>query len=260
MKQFCRVGYFFLKVTTAFRMNFWLMILRQFIALAGIFIFWYSLVSYGITIRNYSGTQLITYFIYTFLIGQLVLSTKLFAIGDSIISGEFSRILLYPISLFKIFLSWDMVDKLFNFIILLIYSLPFFVWLPAINIDLSLDQVLIFISFLALAFFMFSILVMIINSIAFFVSEMWSLQFLFYILVSFFSGQYFPLDIAGKWLTLNPLAYIIYWPTRILVASQAPPISLWLAGFIGLGWLAVLYLVFKKFWRFGLSRFAGWGG
>jgi len=258
LKQFWQIGLFFFKDSTAFRLNFVFGKLREVVGLLTIFIFWQAVLNYGVTFGNYSGAGMLSYFIYSFLVGQVVLSTRLFTIGNSIISGEFSRLLLYPASLFKLFTAWEVVDKLINLAISLIYIIPLGFLVRAYLPRLGLVDGLVFGAFLLTSVAVFTMLVMIINSLAFYTNQLWAINFLFFILLSFFSGQYFPLDLLGVWATLTPFAFVNYWPARLLL-GQVGFVNLWLALGVGWLWVVILYQVYRLAWATGRRRFTGWG-
>ncbi|NOY14614.1 MAG: hypothetical protein GXP43_00145 [bacterium] len=253
------IGHFFLKDSLAFRSQFFISKLMEVTSLLVMIIFWYAiLISHGVKFGSYSPHTMLSYFLYTFITQQIIASTRLNTIGDSIISGQFTRLLLYPISPLPLFLAWEIVFKLFSTLTSLVYLIPIIFFLKSYLVLPSAASSWLALAFFILGILIFALLTLIISAVGFFSTETWSATFLFWVLAGFLNGQYFPLDLLGPALTLNPFAYINYWPSRILLGS-VDFISPFFALFVGVGWLIIIYFIFKLVWSRGLKSFAGWG-
>ena len=257
--RFLTIGHFFLKDALSFRASFFITKLREVLSFLTILIFWYAvLIIYQIPFGSYTPTLMFSYFAYTFIIQQIISTTRLHVLGNSIISGEFTRLLLYPIAFLPLFLAWETIHKAFNLFIALIYVLPLFYLLKNHLYFPSVSNFATFLPFLLIGLILFTLLTLIINSLAFYTTELWAVNFLLLILTGFLNGGYFPLDLLGPWATLNPFAYLNYWPSRLLLGS-VNFISLTTAFWVGLLWILIFYLIYRFSWSKGLRRYTGWG-
>ncbi len=258
-KRWWLIGYAFFKEETAFQLSFLVSKLREFVNLIVIFLLWYALLKHNFHLKNYTNQQTLSYFIYSFIVGQIILSTRLWRIGDMIISGNISALFLYPIKMWQLFLSWDIAHKVINFSISLFYLLPFLFLFHLTPFQHSTPTTLIFfILSLILGSLIYSFIVMIFDSLAFYLTEMWSISFLLNIFLSFFSGQFFPLDAVSSILVFSPFAYVNFWPSRLLARSELPSHPIFILT-VGSLWLLIFSLTFNALWRSGLKKFSGWG-
>ena len=97
--------------------------------------------------------------------------------------------------------------------------------------------------------------------IGFWSVEVWAPRFIFYIIVFFFSGSYFPLDILPRpiylLLMLTPFPYLYYLPTKIYLGMPTDLFILFAA--ISLIWLFVSYKLTLKIWHTGIKSFSFYG-
>jgi ABC-2 type transport system permease protein len=98
--------------------------------------------------------------------------------------------------------------------------------------------------------------------IAFWSPEVWAPRFIFFMLVSFFAGGMFPLDILPiplqRIFAVLPFAYLQYFPISIYLGKVSP--SGLLFGFgVALFWSIVLYFTVTIVWKRGLKQYSSEG-
>ncbi|KXK11803.1 MAG: hypothetical protein UZ22_OP11002000249 [Microgenomates bacterium OLB23] len=204
----------------AYRMNFILWRARAFFSLIIRYYLWLALYEGSQSIFGYSEAQMMTYVLLSTVISSFVLATRTPDLAGQILNGDVINFLLKPFSFFGYFLTRDFTDKLLNvvFSILEVYIL-FALLKPQIIVstDPFMWTALIIFTFLG-CLIAFNIN-MLISFIAFWSPEVWAPRFIFFILVMFFSGGFFPLDILPtgvyKALLLTPFPYFYFVPSKL---------------------------------------------
>lgn len=88
------------------------------------------------------------------------------------------------------------------------------------------------------------------------------MRFLMFVMVEFFAGMLFPLDILPAPLFAVsqslPFFYFIYFPIKVYLGQLAP--GALLSGFsIGIGWVVVFWYLAALVWRRGLRMYTAEG-
>ncbi len=116
---------------------------------------------------------------------------------------------------------------------------------------------------LLLSFLLGFLLESIIGMIGFWFLEISSLAYVFMLLIFFFSGQMFPLDmLPGVWgqvVKALPLQYLAYFPACVLL-GKATGAELIRGLWIELGWVVALLVTARVVFRLGVRRYSGYGG
>jgi len=259
MNTFLRIGITTLKEYMAYRLNFVLWRLRMFIGMLVTFFLWFSVFEKQAHFGIYSKNILISYILYSSLISTLTLSSRVAEIAGQLNDGSIINLLLKPISIFSYYFSRDMADKLINagFAIVEISIVVFFFKAPLV----PPQNILLFLPFLFCGILISFYINMILSFIGFWTTEVWAPRFLFYTLVFFLSGSYFPLDILPKniytILMLTPFPSIFFIPTKILI-GQIHTIPLWQIS-ISVFWVFILSRLSVGMWKQGNKNFSFWG-
>jgi len=98
--------------------------------------------------------------------------------------------------------------------------------------------------------------------IGFWSKETWAPRFLFFIIVSFLSGMYFPLDIVPRAiyniLILTPFPYLLFIPLKIYLGQV--DLNFILRGLLlSLFWIYLLNIFMKNLWNKGLKIYTSEG-
>ncbi len=239
----------------AYRLNFLLWRLRTFLNLLIILFLWEAGLKSSPSLLEKQA--FFSYLIYAVTISYLVLGTRTTDIAGEINSGAIVNTLLKPISFFRFYFYKDLADKMINLSFALFEA---FLALKIFQIKLLLPQQIVLGVILLANGIMISFFInLLLSFIGFWSREVWGPRFIFFILVSFLSGAYFPLNLLPKIiyliLLLTPFPYLYYLPTKIFLGERFPLFVIFLSFF----WFFLTYLITKKIWRLGNKNFSFWG-
>lgn len=246
-----------------YRLNFLMWRFRNILRLVLIYFLWLAIFSVQSEVFGYTQERILTYILASSIVANIVFSTRTQDIGEEIISGDLSNLLLKPMDVFWYWLGRDVGDKLLNigfsvieiFLLVLLLSPPLFwqsnflVWFLVI-ISLIMSLALYFLISLLISFF------------AFWTSSVWGPRFLFFIILEFFAGGFFPLDILPsalyrivEWL---PFGYLLFFPLKIYL-GQLSLLGIFKGLIIAFVWIWIFYYLVKKIWISGLKVYGAYG-
>jgi len=262
MKKYLEVFRITLGQYFAYRLNFLLWRFRTVLGLFIIYFLWQSVFEGRENLFGYSKEQMLTYVLLSSLISNFVLGTRTVDVAGEILSGDIINYILKPISFFKYYLARDFIDKLLNIffaaieilLIIVLFKPPVFL---QNNVSVYIPLI-IFILLGALTSFFISLSL---SFIGFWSNEIWAPRFIYFILIFFLSGTYFPLDILPKsiyyFLLLTPFPYFYYLPTKIYL--QGTNHNLFVQILISLIWVYSSYNLVKLLWQKGLKSYSFFG-
>lgn len=204
-------------------------------------------------ISGFNFQNTILYFIVIQILTTLVFTRVGFVIGSDIQKGDLSNYLIKPIS----YLLFQTLRQFSRNLMQIMFGLIFFIILISmVNFQFLLDFKL---SYLGIGMFSMVIgyitnicLVMIIGLSAFWISNSSRLLFMFYAILSIFSGLMMPLNFfppAIQEIIFNtPFPYIFYVPAQILMGN------LDLAAYLKLLPMSLLYLVLLSTVTFSIFK------
>lgn len=246
-----------------YRLNFVMWRVRVVLQFLTIYILWVGLSSNQQVLFGYSKSLILTYILGTSFLSAIVLSSRTQEIGENINSGDLSTFLIKPFDYFKYWFARDLGDKAMNIffaifefaILFLLLKPPLFVQTDPIYLALTLLAIIL----ATLLYFFFGSLL---GMIGFWSPEIWAPRFLSYILVFFFAGGLFPLDIFPKAvyevIRLLPFSYLLYFPLKIYLGQLS--INEIIFGLLtSLTWILVFFLTVQFIWKKGLKRFGAEG-
>lgn len=207
---------------------------------------------------------MLTYFILLSFINGVVLTTQSARIAEDINTGDLSRFLLSPISYTKYYMARDFADKMINtFFSLVEITLLILLLKPPLLIQKEIIWWSIFPFSLIFAVIIYFEISVLLSYIAFWSKETWAPRFIFYIVLAFLAGQYFPLDITPKIiykiLMFSPFSYLVYFPIKVYLGNLK--IELVIQGFlVMIFWIIVLHLINRFVWKKGLKIYTSEGG
>ena len=185
--------------TLTYRVSFIMWRVRNTIQLLTIYFLWLVVLSGNKTILGYDQPAMLTYILGTSLLDAIVLSSRSYAVGEEINSGNLMNFLLRPINYFKYWLAKDVGDKAMNVVFSLIeISLIFIILKPPLFFQTNLFYIFLFIFSAFLAFFIYFFINFLLGLVGFWSPEIWAPRFIFITILGFFSGSLFPLDILPK--------------------------------------------------------------
>lgn len=263
MKKYFKVFSNCLQNYSAYRLNFILWRVRVILSILITFYLWLAVYSGTRIAFGYQKTQMLTYVLLTLFINGIVFSTQTFKIAEEINFGSLSNFLIKPLSYFLYNLARDLSDKFIN-IFFSIFEFIILIYLLKPEIFMQTDPFII--SLFCLAIVTASVLYfeigILLSFIGFWSNETWAPRFLFFILVSFLSGMYFPLDILPRGifqiLSYMPFSYLVYFPLKIFLGQLNN--NLIIEGMIiSFFWMLVFYLLLKVLWHKGLKTYSAEG-
>ncbi|OIP86509.1 hypothetical protein CO168_01655 [Candidatus Shapirobacteria bacterium CG_4_9_14_3_um_filter_36_12] len=220
MVKYIRIAINTLQEYFVYRVNFFFGRLQVFIFFVMFFSLWSAVSAGRSSLGVYSIPQIYSYFVVGYIIKAFVFTTRTADIGGDIQNGNFSTLLIKPISTLKYYFSRDIIDKLFNlFFMFWEFILILLLFKPELAMP-SLFNFIAFILFLFLSIISFFFYSLVISFIAFWSEDAWSSRFLFgVVFITIFSGQYIPLDflppVIGKILDYTPYPYMFYYPLKV---------------------------------------------
>lgn len=246
-----------------YRLNFTMWRVRVTLQLLTLYFFWLAMTSQTSNLFGYSQKLMITYILGTSLIGSIVLSSKTGEVGENINNGDLSIFLIRPINYFYYWLARDLGDKAMN-ILFSIFELTILYLIFHPSLFVQTDFVFIILSFLStiLALILYFLFNLLLGFIGFWSPEIWGPRFIFYIIITFFAGGLFPLDILPNALfsvfKLLPFSYLLYFPIKIYL-GQINITEIYTGIFVSLAWIIFMYLIVKSVWIKGLRSYTAQG-
>ncbi|PIP32451.1 hypothetical protein COY59_02425 [Candidatus Gottesmanbacteria bacterium CG_4_10_14_0_8_um_filter_37_24] len=247
----------------AYRLNFILWRIRIIVSVLISFFLWQSIYRTNYQVFGYKESQLLTYIILIIFINGISQSTQTFKIAYEINYGKLANILIQPINYFGLNLARDLSDKVLNtlfslfeiVIIITLLNVPFI-----LQTDFSL--IILFIISIILSAILYFEINILLSFIGFWSKEIWAPRFVFYIVVSFLAGIYFPLDILPKVLytalRILPFPYLVYFPLKIYLGGLNHDF-IFFGFFITIIWIILLSVMLKIVWRKGLETYTSEG-
>lgn len=246
-----------------YRLNFVMWRVRTVLQLLMVYFLWFALIPANRELFGYSQSLMLTYILGVSFLSAVILSTRTQEIGENINSGDLSIFLIRPINYFSYWFARDVGDKLFNIvffiaeitILLFILKPPLFVQTEILYIFFSIIAII----FAIALYFLFGSLM---GMIGFWSPEVWAPRFILFVLLNFFSGSLFPLDILPKPLfaifQFTPFPYLLYFPMKIYLGQLS--FSLVYQGlFVSFIWIGILIFVLKAVWTKGLRMYTAVG-
>ena len=222
---------------------------------------WLSVYQDGIFF-GYSKPEILTYILVSIFIQGIVFSTQTFQIATEINTGSLSNFLIRPLNYFYYNFARDIADKLINGIFSLVEFLLLIIILrPPVIFLRDPGGLLVFFLFVILAAILYFEINVILSFIGFWSHDTWAPRFLFFILITFMAGNYFPLDILPaqiyNMLKFLPFTYLLYYPLKIYlgdIKSEA------IFGFIiVILWILILNAIVRLLWKKGLKVYTAEG-
>lgn len=249
--------------TFTYRLNFVMWRFRVILQLLTIYFLWYAITITGNNVFGYQRAQILTYILGTSLINSFVFASRSYGVGDEINEGSLSNYLVRPINYFMYNFAKDLGDKAVNIVFSAIeLTILYLILRPQLFLQTNLILIALTTVSVLIALILYFYLNFLIGFIAFWSPEVWAPRFIFMIIITFFAGGLFPLDILPAKIfaifNLLPFTYLLYFPLKIYLGQL--PMSQIISGIgISLIWLLTIYLVVKFVWMQGLKVYTAWG-
>lgn len=249
--------------TVTYRTSFILYRLREFLQILSIYFIWAVVVPSNGDFFGYTRSSILTYVLVTAFVSDIVMATRTTQIAAEINEGALTNYLVRPIHYLKYHFARDLGDKAMNIIFSIIeLSLIIFLLRPPLQLQTQPMNLLLFVFAVLLAVVLFFFISVLISFIGFWSNEGWGPRFIFYQMITFFSGYLFPLDLLPKpvydFFSLLPFTYLIFFPVKIYL-GQMGMFDIVLGFIIMIFWIFVLYKFTTFVWVKGLRVYTAQG-
>jgi len=246
-----------------YRVNFFLWRARQIMQVLISYYLWLAIIPSTGSLGSYDQSSILTYVFITGFIGTVVYASRSVGLSDEINNGNLANDLLKPYNYFVSWFATDLGDKIMNtslaFLELIVL---FFLLKPPLMFQTDPLILLLTMSTISIATVMYFFFNLLLGSIGFWSPEVWGPRFIFMILLTFFSGGLFPLDLLPTWLygifQFLPFPYLLYFPTKLYLGQLSQP-EIVNGLIISLMWLVGLYVIVQLVWNKGLRNFTAQG-
>lgn len=247
----------------AYRMNFFMWRVRQIIQLLVMYFLWFAVFANQNVLFGYTESMMLSYVFLTALLHTYVLGTTTNGLGEMINDGRLTNFLTRPIGFFKVFMARDAADKFLN-LICSVVEIAVLILILRPSLSIQHDPMLLILTLITtgIAIVLFFYFSLIIGFLGFWTPEIWGPRFLSIIIVEFFSGAMFPLDVfPGMVKTLSlylPFQYLLYFPASIYLGKLEMP-AIFFGICVSIGWTVGLYLAATIIWHRGLAVYEAQG-
>lgn len=263
MQAFFRVISNIFATFSVYRIGFFTWRLRLIIQFLISYFLWNALFATQTQVGGYTQEVMMTYLCVGYVVASFVTSTRTSEIGDEINNGDLSNALLRPQSYAVFILARDCADRFLNLFISLI-EIAFLIIFLHLHIfaTISFATGLAFVVTLIGSSVLYALVSTAMSLLGFWTNEMWSVRFLFFVLLQFLGGSLFPPDLFPtplKELVLSsPFAYFFYFPTRLLTQGLSPVVQQ--QGFLVMAvWIIIFLAICMLMWKKGLQRYGAEG-
>ncbi|WP_158702708.1 ABC transporter permease [Paenibacillus faecalis] len=217
---------------------------------------WLTIFDTTSNVKNYTVTDMISYFLLSALVGVTFSSSHIFRLTRMVRTGQLNMVLIRPYSFlldsFSNFIGSKMIE--FGTTILLavtLYSVGLTTWH-----GISLLELLLLLTNFTLLFIFGSFL----GSLSFWLIQMWPLKSLYNSMMAIFGGALYPLDLLpDKWaqlITLTPFPLFGYVNIRLLQGELHYNETLYYL-ILSVIWLIIFSIGYKILWVKGLKKYEG---
>ncbi|TNF01164.1 MAG: hypothetical protein EP326_05060 [Deltaproteobacteria bacterium] len=246
---------------TAYRMNFFLQIIGP--ALVFFFVkynLWSSIYDGDahMTIKGYNLDQMITYHIWSMIVGLVAQGMSALNLAEDIRMGRISSYLIYPIDFWEYhtagFIAFETLQLFISALTITVIAV--FGFLP----DITFTSLIFGFTYCVYVSLFWFILQYLTGIIGFWLEETWILRVILSILTAFLSGAIIPLELYPEWLVtlLNytPFPYLTFYPIKMFMGE----IGFFPKGYLMLGaWMVILLFLNKWIWKKGIRMYTAAG-
>lgn len=246
-----------------YRLNFVLWRVRWVVQRLVVYFLWWAIFADRQEVFGYSQSMILTYVLLGNIVGTFVLGTTTMDIGGLINRGDLSNFLIRPMDFFRYYLARDAGDKLLNLVFAVVEIAVLILLLrPPVFIESNVLYVLLSIAAVGVGSMLYFIFSLLLGFVGFWSADVWSPRFLSFVIMEFFAGGLFPLDILPQPLfhfaRSLPFFYFIYFPIKVYL-GQLSLLSALQGLLTGLVWVGGLWYVAHFVWKKGLRVYTAEG-
>ncbi|TSD01115.1 MAG: ABC transporter permease [Parcubacteria group bacterium Athens0714_25] len=248
----------------SFRVNIFFHRLSNIVEIIIPIIIWTVIFQNHEMVSGYTLEEMMTYIIVGWLILFLIANYGLEDnVSRDIQEGTLSNFLVKPIDYIKYVIIFSFGRNIIAFGMgALTVCVLAFIMLDKIIIINSFAKLLVIASMIIGGFFVNLFVAILIGMIAFWTTAMSGSKYSIWILVSFLSGRFFPLDMLPvvyfKIILFFPFAYVYFIPLQLYLGKISLSQSWFYLG-VEIFWLILLYGIIRLLYKKGLRKFEGIG-
>ena len=263
MKKYFQVIKSTLDEVATYRFNFAMWRFRNVLQLLTIYYLWFLVTPAKGQLFGYSQSLILTYVLGAAFLSSIILATRTHEIGENINNGDLSNFLVKPFNYFGYWFARDIGDKLSNIGFAIVELVLFYLILkPMLFLQKDPTIFLLFFFSICLAVFLNFFIGSLLGMVGFWSPDVWAPRFIFFVLIGFFAGGTFPLDIFPQFLQnifqFLPFTYFLYFPLKIYLGTLSQQQIIY--GFVIASiWTIVLFVVTQVVWKKGIRLYSAQG-
>ncbi len=265
MKKYLRIFSISWQNSFVYRLNFVMWRMRMVVQLLAVYFLWVAVLGQRGGAFTYTTSQLLTYILGGSIIRSFVFSSRSIDAQGEIATGDLNNYLTKPLNYFSNWFARDLSDKLLNLIFVIIeVGLLIFLLRPPLFLQTNLVTLLTFIAASLLAMVLYFYFSFLVSMTTFWITEEngWPQRFLIFMLIEFFAGGLFPLDILPaqiyQVIQFLPTTYFLNAPMQIYL-GRATGSNLALTFTVMIFWLVVLSWLANWTFKKGLKIYGAYG-
>ena len=248
-----------------YRLNFIMWRLRVVLQMLAVLFLWSAVLKNSTNAFGYTDTEMLTYIFGISLLRSVIFMGRTTDVQAEISSGDLNNMLIKPIGYFSYWFSRDMADKILN-VIFAVVEISILIWLlkPSLLPPASAEAAALFLIAVLIAIFLYFFLSFCISMTTFWMPESngWSQRFFALIILEFFAGGLFPLDILPvpmqSLVAKLPTTYLMFTPMQIYLGrfnTHESLVAISMAAMWTLAFFSIARFTFNK----GIKIYGAYG-
>ncbi len=268
LKTNWRLHVFFLEIRKimAYRSDFWVNQIGNIVfTLVISYSLWKNIYDFkGVDVLNgHTLNSLVFYYLIASIVSKAMLGEDIGFLSKEIYEGTLNRFLVYPISLFQYKHITFLTHSLFQSVQVIFIFFIQYLYLEKLSLsDIPYSHYFLGVLTMTLASSLFFMIACVLESVAFWADQTWTLLVAFRMSCNFFGGSMLPLNFFPEWgqkiIAMTPFPYIINFPLKVFLGEydsrfyfeNLMMLSFWYLLFLG---------VFKLIWHKGKYQYTGVG-
>lgn len=222
---------------------------------------WFSL-SAGGPIAGYTQSDFVSYYLLLTFVRQMTNVWVIWELEYDIRHGDLSIKMLHPLNPLHDYISSNLADKIFRFIVLIPLGLVAWWIFPTIHYDVTPVTLALGTVALIAAWFIRFMSQYIFGLLAFWVSDTMTLNDIWFALSEMLGGMIAPLSLFPPAVTavanFLPFRFMLSFPVEIM-SGRLTASDLAVALATMLGWVILTVVVYRWVWRKGIRQFSAYG-
>jgi len=253
-----------LKRLFAYRVQFWFeLVVSSLVSLGVALIVWRAVFEAAgdRVIQGYTFEQMIIYVVIATFIGQAVRGSGTGTFARDIYDGAYTRYLIYPLSVYSYkFATFFARTAIAIGQLLLVFFVMYLFNLFPNDSSVTPFTVLLGLIVVVLASWVYFLMLVTVESVAFWADQAWSMSVMMNVCIVFFGGKLIPVDMFPDWLqtalNFSPFPLLIFAPIKIMQGDISSFLFVVSTLF---GWSLLTLLVARFAVRRGTLRYSGVG-